>query len=1095
MNKFRLLCAAAAVVAAPTAVYAQETTSTIRGSISAEGVAVPNAQVVVTHVPTGTVQNFTTNEAGEFVAQGLRIGGPYTVTVSAADRQSFQATDVFLTAGEDYALPIDLVAAGTEGDLIVVTAQSIAGAGTQRFSPTTTLRRDDIEGVASVNRTVRDLVRRSPFATQDPTNTQPAISLAGQNVRFNRFSVDGVQFSDDFGINAGGLPTFRGPVPFDAICQFSVEIAPVSIREGDFQGGSINTQLCQGTNTPTGGAFYSYSDDSLTGDSIAGAPVTLNTRSEVYGVYLRGPIIPDRLFFAFAWERARNAAPTLYGPPGGGFANEPAISTALIGQVQGLTQSLYGYDPGGFAGSAPENDDKVTARVDWNINDNHRLALTYIFNDSLAFNEAFGSTSVSGNNTPRLNLFSNSYNLTERVHSGVVQLNSNWSEMVSTEARISYRDYNRGQTPPLGRDFGQFTVCLAPTSAGAVTSCPAGQGTLVFGPDPSRQANILNTENLDAQLVANVALGSHDVEFLAQYTDQDVYNLFLQNASGTFYFDSLADFQAGRAGSLTLQQSTSGDINQAAAVFSYTNFTFGIQDTWTISDTLTAVAGFRYELYDQDVVPQLNTFFTQRYGFTNQSTLNGRDIFLPRLGLRWRPNNRLNVSGTFGRYAGGSPDVYVSNSFSVTGVASSTVTFTRNTSAAGCDVPAGTPNAAAICSGALNGVFGAGPGIPLNVRNYVSGNTGALSLSSVNATDPDLRIGNIWRLAGSINYDANLGPLGDNWFFGIDAVYSWVDQAIDVIDLRSVSIGTAPDGRPRYGPFPGTSGGNQDLLLTNTQEGRSFVIVARFAKEFDSGFSIGASYTFQDVTERSPLTSSTAGSLYNSQATANPNGSTLGTANEEIPHSAKFNLGFRREFFEGAETRIDLFGEWRMGRPFSYTFDAQAASNTTRDPVFGVIANDNRHLIYVPTGAADPLVFYDSTATRDALNAFIDSTALADHRGRIAPKNLGRSDNYFRLDLHVSQEVPLPRRFGKIQVFADMENVLNFINDEWGVLRQVPFPYFGTLVDVACASATGGAPAAGTCPAYRYSNFRTPNQTTYTSPSLWGLRVGMRYSF
>jgi len=1081
MNKFRLLCAAAAI-AAPTAAYAQETTGQIRGNVTNQGAVVAGAEVAVEFIPTGQVVTATTNQEGAFIFTGLPLGGPFRLTITPPGAQPIVQEDIFVSAGEPVRIPVDLAAVAGATPEIVVTGQ-IQGSGGQTLSPTTTLRRDDIEGVATVNRDVRDLIRRSPFAQLDPANVR-ATSIAGQNPRFNRFSVNGVQFSDDFGLNNGGLPTSRGPVPLDAICQFSVEVAPVDIREGDFQGGAINTNLCQGTNIPTGGAFYTYNDDSLAGDSIDGAPVNLNFESEAYGAFLRGPIIPDRLFFAFAWERTRESQPVSTGPSDAGFTNSvPGITNATVDQIRQLTQSLYGFDPGAAPTSEPENDDRVTARIDWNINDDHDLSLTYIYNEGTQFVGGSNATSP-GFNAPRLSLISNSYTLSEVVHSGVAQLNSRWSDMFSTEARVSYRDYNRDQTPPFGRDFGEFNVCLAPTSGGSATSCQGGS-TIRFGPDISRQANDLNTENLDVQLVANLLVGNHNFRFLAQYTDIDVYNLFLQRASGAFYFDSLADFQAGRANQLDLAQSTTGDINGAAAIFDYQNFTFGVQDTWDVTDTLTIIAGVRYEWYDQGTPPFLNTFFTNRYGFTNQETLNGRDVILPRFGISWRPLERLQFRGTFGRYSAGSPDVFISNSYSNTGVNQNRVTFNRTTSGAGCTGAVG-PNAAAICSGALNNVFGAGPAIPSIVTDFVQTNVGALALAGVNAIDPAFDIPNQWRAAGTLSYNADLGFLGDNWFFAVDALYGFADKTIDYFDLRSTPIGTAPDGRPRFGALAGTSGNNADLLLTNGEEGESLFLVARFDKDFENGFSVGMSYTYADVTELSPVTSSVAFSNYQNQGTANPNGSSLGTSNEEITHAVKWNIGFRREFFENAETRVQLFGEYRTGRPFSYTFDTLGGSG--RDPVFGVFGSDNRHLIYVPTGTNDPLVTGDA-ATLAALDSFISNTALDDFRGQIAGKNVGRSDDYWRVDLHVSQEIPLPARLGKIDLFADMENVLNFINDEWGVLRQVGFPYNAAIVDVACD------PTPANCQRYRYSNFREPRQNINTGASIWQLRLGVRYEF
>ncbi len=309
--------------------------------------------------------------------------------------------------------------------------------------------------------------------------------------------------------------------------------------------------------------------------------------------------------------------------------------------------------------------------------------------------------------------------------------------------------------------------------------------------------------------------------------------------------------------------------------------------------------------------------------------------------------------------------------------------------------------------------------------------------------------------------------------------------------MRSVQIGTAPDGRPRYGALAGTTGNNSDLLLFNSEEGRTLIGVARFDKEWENGFSLGASYTFQDVEEQNPITSSVAFSNYQNQGTADPNGSSLGTGSEQIRHSAKFNVGFRREFFANAETRIDIFGEWRQGRPFSYTFDTLATGG--RDPVFGVFGSDVRHLLYVP-GANDPLVSFDSAATAASFNDFVANSPLRRFRGRIAGKNIGRSPDFTKIDMRFSQSVPT-FGYGKLKLFADVENVLNLIDSDWGALRQVRFPSNAPIVDVRCVAAGGGAAPAGTCPVYQYSNFRTPNEDLFARISLWAVRVGARFEF
>jgi hypothetical protein len=282
--KFLLAAGVASVglagfVASPA--FAQEVSSSIRGSVDSGGSPIGGASVTVTHEPSGTRATTTTSGDGTFNAGGLRIGGPFTVSVSAPGYEDARVTDVYLQAGQPFRLPIRMEAASE----IVVTAQSLSGARITSQGPITALDRVAIEGVASINRDIRDIARRDPFVTIDSANSR-TIEIAGNNGRLNRFSVDGIQISDDFGLNNGGLPTNRGPVPLDAIEQLSVKVAPFDISEGDFQGGAVDVVLRSGGNDFTGSAFYTYSNDSLTGDKIRGNPVRLDFTSKQYGAFL-----------------------------------------------------------------------------------------------------------------------------------------------------------------------------------------------------------------------------------------------------------------------------------------------------------------------------------------------------------------------------------------------------------------------------------------------------------------------------------------------------------------------------------------------------------------------------------------------------------------------------------------------------------------------------------------------------------------------------------------------------------------------------------------------------------------------------------------
>ncbi|PKP61793.1 MAG: hypothetical protein CVT87_07105, partial [Alphaproteobacteria bacterium HGW-Alphaproteobacteria-9] len=325
----------AATTTIATPAVAQETTSSVRGDVvDQNGNAIPGATVTVTHVPSGTTSTQTTDANGGFNAPGLRLGGPFTISVTANGYESAQQEIGFLAAGQAQRISVALADAG----------QTIIVSGTRQKSSislgtgaATVLTARDIAGVANINRDVRNLAARDPLVTLDATNNG-AITIAGQNNRFNRFTVDGVAFGDPFGLESGGLVSARGPVPLDAIGEFSVEVAPVDIQQGFFQGGAINTQLKSGGNRFSFlGAAY-YQDDSLRGSRARELTRTGSFESEVYVAQVTGPIIKDKLFFAVTYERTRDTVPSDVAP------SQLGITDAQITEISSIAQSVYNFD-------------------------------------------------------------------------------------------------------------------------------------------------------------------------------------------------------------------------------------------------------------------------------------------------------------------------------------------------------------------------------------------------------------------------------------------------------------------------------------------------------------------------------------------------------------------------------------------------------------------------------------------------------------------------------------------------------------------------------------------------------------------------------
>ena len=1093
---------AAAALMIPVVASAQETTSVIRGTVTSNGVAVDGATLVITHVPSGTVSRSTTDSSGGFSASGLRTGGPYTVDVTSAQGNT-QITDIYAVVGQPYDLPID-VSASTGAD-IVVTASSIKGAGAASDGPQTVLNATDIAKVASVNRDIRDIERRSPFATIDLTNSR-AVSFAGTNPRFNRFTINGAQVGDTFGLNPDASPTKRGPVPFDAIGQVSVSIAPYDIRQTNFQGGVVDTTLASGTNSYHVNGFYSQSTDGLQGDNIQGLITVLpKYKSETYGAFVSGPIIKDKLFIAGAYER--NTDPRPFTPSA--VAQVPGLTDALVTQIQNIAKTVYNYETGGIVAINNQLDEKFSVKIDWNVTDGQRFSLSYINAYDASDNPQNSSISAT---SPALGLASNAYRLTELLRVGIAQLNSDWSDSFSTEARFSYKSYVRGQDPNLGRGFAQFTVCTNPTSivnaavANTITSCGTGNPTVSFGPDLSRQTNALFTDTYDGSFLARFKAGQHDFKALVQYVENRTTNAFLQRSAGVYYFDSIADLQSRTASQFDYANALTLNPDDTSASFKYGVWSAGIQDDWQIMSNLRVTGGLRYDLYASKDQVGLNNSFAARYGFPNTNSFNGLYAFQPRLSFDYKPVRNLTIRGGVGVFAAGTPDIYFSNSYSNTGANQNRIaSVIRATPVGGnaltCTAPYTGANAA-VCTAALNNVQGTLGTIPAVVNTYLTTNIASLATAGTASVSPDFRIPSQTRATLSADYR----------FFGIDFgadyVYSSVNSGVTFTDLRSGQIGVLPDGRPRYSfvPTAGIVGQtvdtNTDIQIRNIGLGRSHVFVVRFEKEFKNlGLTFGGSYTYQDVKDVSNATSSVAASLYNAQAAVDPNNAAYGRSSDETKWQFKYSVGYDHAWFGDYRTIVQLFGETKAGRPYSFTMqDTQPG----RSAVFGTLGNNNRYLFYVPTSTTDPIVSYDSAATQTAVDTLINATNLKNFRGAIAPKNIARSRANTRIDLHVEQEIPTFIGKSRISVFADIENLPNLINKDWGGVTQLGFPSTADVVRVSCLTgpvATGTTPTAAqvntlstqTCSQYRYSTFRDASQTLTQGISLYLIRLGVRF--
>ncbi len=1169
MSMKTLVASAATTVlafcAATSVAQAQDIFGGISGEITNDaGHPLAGVQVRVTNVPTHDTITTTTSAGGFFSVRNLPVGGPYDVVASDATHPAKTVRVDAITLGAPYDLNFSLGGGVQE---LTVKASRIHGTSAVQTGPRSTFTATDIQTLPSFSRDLKDLARLNPFVTVDPSNSN-AILIAGNNNHVNTIYVDGVRQSDDFGLNNSGYPTQRSPISVDAVAAFNVEVAPYDVRYGDFQGGVLNIVTKSGSNEFHGGGFYEYDSAGATGDVLGNravnqpkcdsgaqsgtisvqplgytSPTTLNCGDRVlhpafkdknYGVNIGGPIVPDKLFFFFDYEKYEGITTAGYSASDGGGTNPvKGVTNADIANITSILKSVYGYDTLGTGGNLPVTDEKYFAKVNWNITDKQRLFVSYQRTDGTTLN------APNENVNTILGLGSNYYIYEQKLEAYTADLQSQWSSNFATEIEYSHKSVE-SPSVLVGKPFAEFQITL-PSST-----------TVYVGPDISRQANNLGNTDQQVKLHASYTLGNHVISAGYEYENLNEFDLFVQDATGLFIFnkncgagDAITNLINRQACSLTYQNAYDNNPSTGGTSTTTETHTLFLQDEWRVLPTLTLQGGLRYERYQADSAPLLNPRFVTQYGFPNNLTIDGEDILEPRVGFRWRPDSTWTINGGAGLFSGGNPGVYTYDSYTNPGNLLGLIS-------ASCTTPSTT-----ACNPALSGVTGSA--IPANLKSSVTAaaNTGN---GIANALAPNFKPPADWKASIEVQKVMDFGQfawlgeagrlIGADWRFHGDYLYQKTQNAVfwkDLWEGQNVLGAPAPDGRPMFNParycanpaaaLPGvactpstTRSTGYDIELAETSKGFANIWSVGFGKSWASGFDFDLTYTHQQVKDISPATSSVALSNYSQNAVVDPNNPGLSTSSYEIKYQTKLSLGYEHKFFGDNKTGFRLFAYERSGLPFSYTFyeatpGAAGANGATAlsssaayDPLFGQTgsaAYRNDQLLYIPrtdstgnvTATSDPRVTYNA-ATFDlaAFNKFLKQTGLIKYAGGISPRNGFFSRDVADIDVRFTQEFPAFFPNGaKGEFYFDIINLGNLLNKQWGVIDQVSFPGFANAVQARNCQALPGRANAG-CTAgvgnfYQYDVFRSASispavQTPTTPPtSAWVMKFGVRYKF
>jgi Carboxypeptidase regulatory-like domain len=1041
------------------------TTATIIGKATDnEGSEMPGANVTAFHNPTGTIYGISTRGDGRFTLPNLRIGGPYTITISFIGYEVQKVENVFLTLGETRSFEFQLKQSATELGEVVISG---AGYDKDRTGASVAFDNNTIRKMPTITRSAADIYRLTPSSDGN--------SFAGRNDQFNNFSLNGAIFNNPFGLDAAtpGGQTDAQPISLDAIDQIQVSIAPYDVTQSGFTGASVNAVTKSGTNKFSGTAFGFYRTDALTGSKIKGEDVFVPDLTQLQaGFSFGGPIIKDKLFFFtnFELERRDDLGSSFRAARPGLSGGDVSRVTAADLDAVGAALRSIGYEPGAYEGYTHEtNNQKGIIKLDWNINKNNTLTAIYNFLD--ASKQKPANPSALGRRGPdqtTLQFYNSGYQINNKINSFIVELKSLIGNKFSNKAQIGYSVFDDSRDP-FSTPFPVLNIA------------ENGSRYIVAGHEPFSINNLLNQKVFQFNDNFEIYAGDHTVTLGTSFEKFEFDNSFNLNAyGGTFVpdFESVSDFLAsvsnGDFNNAVLNAETIAFKRDSANTWASpeTNvgqFALYAQDKWLVNEKLTLTYGLRvdFPLYfdtkkkvEESIAEQIVINGFDAYDPTivyydenaNETLLDSKKLpdqkplFSPRIGINYdiAGDQKSVIRGGTGLFTGRFPFVWVGNQVA-------------------------------------------------NPNSFF-----------YTVTDPDFKFPQVWRT--NIGIDK---AFGEGWKASVDLIYT---KDVNAMIVRNYGLKTpegsltGADDRKIYrlpsqdgtgvtdrtqvfSPFAynGAGGfvGQNAYVFTNTDVGRTINLTFELKRNWSNGLYTTIAYNYLDAQDASSIDAEISSDAYN----RNP-----AFGNVNTPELAPSLFGNKHRFVGTANktfsygngkhaTTLSLFFEYAKGGRYSYTYSGDINGD----------GSDLNDLIYIPTESeitsmAFKAPFYPTDPTeneqREALEAYISQDEyLNGRRGDYAEKYATLSPWYSRYDFRLLQDYKFTNG-NSIQFSIDILNIGNFINSEWGV-RQFP-----------TNTQPIGVSVSGTTPTY---NFDPRLKSTFTNDaslqSRWQMQFGLRYTF
>lgn len=1029
MLKIRKLLLATLAMFFTLAAAAQVTTGSISGIVrNKAGEPLVGASLKVTHLPTGTVYQTTSRKGGNFDINNVNPGGPYKIEVSFVGYETQTKEDIFVDLGEGQKVDIDLDTKASQlQEVVIAGTRTNRGAGSE-----TTIGRDKMANIPTVGRNLQDYLRATPqfkMSSAGSASSEGAMSFAGQNVRYNSFYIDGAVNNDVFGLaysGTNGGQSGIAPISVDAIDQFQVSISPYSASLGNFTGAAINAITKSGTNEIHGSAYYIFRNDELSGKTPTGlksaATKLSNFSNKTFGVTLGGPIIKNKLFYFVSAELQRDNTPQPFDYST--YQGDTKNATVLKQIKDTVAKRLGGYDIGNYDNNETYTiSDRITAKLDWNISNKNKLALSYRYNG--------GERSVIFASTPTsLTFDKNGYIFPTKTNSASAELKSTIGKNMSNRLLFTFTNVEDDRSPVGG---GNATPVVQITD-GATSR-------IFFGTEANSTLNYLkqNTYNVVEQFKFNV--GKHSFMAGVEGEYYKALNIFINNSAGSYQYASVADFLNNARptqylANFPLDYKDEKSTN-AAAKFDIFKGAIFLNDEFRVTSNFSLTLGVRADYYNFITKPRFDQFavdsalpkFAQYYDLKGAVPGVKPKIpveISPRLGFTYNiPQEKVTIRGGVGLFAGRIPMVWPGGIYNNNGLSSGGYTVSSSV------------NSTIYAQDKVR--FVGTPYTPDQLGISLRNAKGQLNLIS-----KEFKMPKVFRTSIALEKRFNQG-----WAISFENIFT---KNINDIYYQNINLlpptlkmATGPDTRTVYPSSinmpirsDGTNPYNNGVYLIRNVEGEkaySNNTTFTISKSSRTGLNLNLSYNYGFSEVVNEAQSSTTNSQWSSMETVNGrNFVGLSHSDNSGAHRIFGYVSQKFEYFQKRmSTTVAFTYTGQSGNPFSYVYSGQAV----RD---GINFND---LIYIPTASELQAMTFITTSSvtatpqqqKDAFELFIQNDKyLSQNRGKFAERNSNRTPFTNVIDMKITQmfNLKLGARTYSAEVAYSMFNFTNFLNRKWG---------------------------------------------------------------